>query len=475
MKAKLFTLFVVLAIAVAGAVPAFAQAPAYQTAFTTSITYQNVDTAPTTQLNILFYATPTSTSPIIIPRDPLAAGAGTSVFIGGLNDISAGFKGTAVMQSDKRLVATLVQLPQNSETVRNRPLSNGFESGSQKILLATVLKNRFNTTSIFAVQNTDGQLNKITIQFYNTSAQLVHTIGPVDIQAGAGYYVDAGTVAALGSVFDGSAIVTAARADNSNGSIVASVMELSTNGPGAMAFESVAQGATTVAMPSALCNAFGGQNSAYAVQNTSLTTDTSVTVTYSNGVTHTLPIGKGSKASFVACNAPGMPNNFSGSATITSTATPIVAIGKVYGLGLSTGFLGAPSGAAKLALPYVRWTQTQYESGQRQRTFIALQNVGSATIPAGSIKISYVNRDGVEVVAHTLNADLVAGAKANSNPYFSSAAAAAEFGYEGGFGGGAIITCSAANCELVAVARVTSKVPANGSTVGEDYNGIPVD
>jgi hypothetical protein len=255
---------------------------------------------------------------------------------------------------------------------------------------------------------------------------------------------------------------------------VASVMELSTNGTGAMAFESVAEGATTVAMPSALCNAFGGQNSAYAVQNTSLDTATSVTVAYSNGVTHVQTIEPGSKKSFVACAAPGMPNNFSGSATVTSTVTPIVAIGKVYGLGLSTGFLGAPNGASKLALPYVRWTQTQYETGQRQRTFIAIQNVGGAEIPANSITISYVNRDGVEVVAHTIGTALASGAKVNTNPYFSASPDAAEFGYVGGFGGGAIITCTAPNCELVAVARVTSRVPAAGTTVGEDYNGIPI-
>jgi len=34
-------------------------------------------------------------------------------------------------------------------------------------------------------------------------------------------------------------------------------------------------------MPSALCNAFGGQNSAYAIQNTSTTNIAHVVVTYS--------------------------------------------------------------------------------------------------------------------------------------------------------------------------------------------------
>jgi hypothetical protein len=474
MKLKIITLFAVLVFVLAGVLPASAQAPAYQTAFTTSITYQNVDDAATTFITINFFPTPTTTTPITISRDNLAKNAGTSVFIGSLSQISAGFQGTAIMQSDKRLVATLVQLAPTSTTVKNRPLSNGFESGNPNILLATVLKNQFNTNSVFSVQNTDTQLNKITIKFYNTSAALVHTIGPVDVQAGAGYYVDAGTVGALGSVFNGAAVIEARRADNSSGKVVASVMELSTTGPAALAFESVSQGAKLVNMPSALCNAFGGQNSAYAVQNTSMSTATTVTVKYSNGVNHTLNIGPGSKQSFVACSAPGMSNGFSGSATIESTATDVVAIGKVYGLGLSTGFLGAPTGSARLALPYVRWSQSQYASGDRQRTFIAIQNVGAGEIPAGSISISYVNRDGVEVAKHTINTALAKGAKVNSNPYSTQNPNAAEFGYVGGFGGGAIITCTSPGCQLIAVARVTSMVPANGTTVGEDYNGIPI-
>jgi hypothetical protein len=484
MKHKILSLALVLALAlgVLGIMPAAAQTvPAYQTSFTTSITYQNVDTADATAVQIYFYPAPDSTTPIIIDRPTLPAGAGTSLFIGNLTNIATGFQGSAIMLADRRLVATLVQVPQ-STTVKNRPLSNGFESGSPQILLATVLKNTFAASTIFSIQNTDTEANSITVDFYNTSATKVTTV-TYDIAAGASYYIDAGALAALGSSFNGSAVITAERSDNSDGSVVATAMELSTNSTGASAFESVSGGSTTFYMPSALCNAFGGQNSAYAVQNTSLTTSTSVTVTYSNGKAETQSIGPGSKASFVACNAPTMPGGFSGSATVNSTVTDVVAIGKVYGTGLSTAFLGAPNGAPKLALPYVRWSQSQFNTGtnagNRQRTYLAIQNVGSAPIAAGELTVKYYDKNGSLLATDTLATStfpLAVGAKVNSNPYFNSSPTMAEFGYysDGSFGGSAIVECTAPSCEVVAIARVQSFVPADNSYTGEDYNGIAV-
>ena len=58
MKVKLFSLFVVLALAFAGFSPSNVQAQAYTTTFTTSVTYQNVGTVATTSLQVLFFATP---------------------------------------------------------------------------------------------------------------------------------------------------------------------------------------------------------------------------------------------------------------------------------------------------------------------------------------------------------------------------------------------------------------------------------
>lgn len=471
MKLKLFTLFVVMVLGFAGFTPSSVQAQAYTTQFTTSITYQNVGTAATTDLQVLFYATPSTTVPIAIVRPSLNAGASTSLFIGGLVEIASPFQGSAIMQSDQPLLATLVQIPQSSTTVFVRPLSNGFSVGGATALIATVLKNTYAANTIFSIQNIDSEANDVNIKFYNTSAALVHQINQ-NVKAGASYYVDAGTVAALGASFNGSVVATAARADTSAGKIIGSAMELDITGNGAKAFESVATGATTLYMPSALCDVYGGQRTSYAVQNTSLTTATNVTVTFNpGGLFVTKAIGAGAKASFSACDT--VAAGFVGSAVVTSSATPVIAVGKAFGAGLSTAFLGSPNGVAKLALPYVRWApDASYTNGSRQRTYIAIQNVGSAVIPASSITITYTDSFG-HTGTHTYASALAVGAKFNSN---ATNAGLTWFGMAvppaAGYGGGAIINCTAPACQLVAIARVTTYVSAS-NTAAEDYNAMP--
>ena len=463
MKIRLLTFVAILAILVAGLTPGSALAGAYNTAFITSITYMNIGSAATTTLQILFYGTPSTTTPIVINRPALNPLAGTSVYVGSLTEIAGSFQGTAIMQSDQPLLATLVQIPQGG-IVKNRPLSNGFTSGTGTTLLATVLKNTYDYNTVFSVQNVGGAATNATVKFYNTSATLVHTITQNSLAAGAGFYVDAGTVSALGSSFNGSAVIEAA----AGGSLISSAMEMSISGNGVSAFEGVGQGALKVYMPSAMCNAFGGYNTSFAVQNTSLTTPTNVTVKYSNGIQETKTVLAGSKQSFPACSAAGMPSNFSGAATLESTATNIVAIGKAYGLGLSSAFLGFAQGAQKQYLPYVRWaTDVDYAAGTQQRTFIAIQNIGTSTIAGGQITVKYYGRDGALLGTHTIADALPAGAKTNSN---ASNAGLTQFGiYVDGWGGSAVVE-GPAGSQLAAIGRVSTVIV--GGTVGEDYNAI---
>jgi len=477
MKTRLFTILIILAIGLAGFTSP-AQAQAYTTSFTTSITYQNVGTAATTTLQILFYATPTTTSPIVITRDNLAAGAGTSVSIGTLGTIDPGFKGSAVMQADQPLLATLVQVPVAGGTVKVRPMSNGFAAGAAQSLIATVLKNQFGANTVFSVQNVDSEDNNITIKFYNTSAVMVEEQTVNDVAPGAAIYWDTGAATdPLPSPFNGSAVITSVRGGGGDGAIVSSAMELDITLTGAKAFEGVAQGATDFFMPSALCKFLSSgalQDTSYAVQNTNLTTSTNVTVTYDNGVTDTKPIGPGSKASFVACNATGMPTGYKGAAIVHSDATDVIAVGKAYNGGLSTAFVGAAagSGTAKVALPYVRWASAaNWASGAQQRSFITIQNIGTAAI-TGDITVQYVTCTGTIAGTHTITDDVAVGAKVNSN---ASNAGLAEFGLCGGggpqFGGGALVQ-GPAGSQLAVVVRVMTLDLATGLAVGEDYNGI---
>lgn len=446
---------------------------AYEAAFTTSITYQNVSTETA---NIVFaFQNENTGTQIAVSRD-LNAGGGASLFVGGLDNINAGFKGSVVMSSNQPVVATMVQVSADT-AVRNRPLSNGFSSGASEVLLASVLKNQFNTTSRFSVQNAHSKPIDLTVRIFNAANP---TADPIvithnNLPVGAAKYFDAGTLSQITAAsLNGSATITAVETGTTTpANIVATVLELSTNGPAVSSFEGINDGATKIYMATALCQSFGG-TSFYAVQNVGAAS-TTVTVKYSSGQQATAQVAPGAKASFNGCavNTAG----FSGAATIEASE-PIVAIGKVSGGGLSTAFNGAAAGANKLALPYVRFTTANWENGSQQRGFIAVQNVGAA---ATNITIKYVDKNGTVQGTQTFT-NVAPGAKVNSNPNNANVTPAPlpEFGNPagnvnagGGFGGAAIVEAGAGG-EIVAVVRIVSNV-GGGQSVGEDYNGIAID
>jgi hypothetical protein len=450
----------------------------YETPFATSITYQNVSNS-SAHVVFSFYNEKTATS-IDVTRDlPANAGASLSVAsLTGSEALPANFRGSAVLSSDQSVVATLVQIPQPStSTVKNRPLSNGFAQGSPQVLLATVLKNQFNTTSRFSIQNAASGNVDITLKFFRVGETTpTATLTETNIPPGAAKYYDAGTIAGLGASFDGSAVVSAVASGTTTAAeIVGSVLELQTSNVGVRAFEGVRStaAANTVYMATALCGV-AGTTSSYAVQNTSSSDSANVTVTYSNGATQTTAIGAGGKSSFNTCNAAGVSSGFSGAATISSVGAPIVVIGKVGGNNRFTAFLGETSGSPKLALPYVRWSNTKYDSGQYQRAAIAIQNIGGSTV--NDVKVHYLNKLGTEVGVHTISS-IASGAKANSNPTNAgSTIELTEFGNPeanpgGGFGGSAIIE-GPAGSQLIAVVRISSSTA--GGVVAEDYNGIAI-
>ncbi len=405
-----------------------------------------------------------------ISRPQLAPGAGTSIYVGALTELASGFKGSAVIQSDQPLVATLVQVPPTSSTLKARPLSNGFSGGTPEVGVPTVLKNTFGTNSIVVVQNVDSVAADLTLDFVPVSGSTIQLTLP-NLPAGAAKYYDLGQVSQLGSSFNGALKITAKKAGTTNpGSIVATSMELGISSNAAYAFEGTVTSANKVYMPSALCRyTTAQQTTAYAVQNVT-SGDVQVTVKYSSGNNdgpYTIPAG--GKRSFDGCavNSTG----FLGSAVIEATGN-IVAVGKVYGGGLFTAFLGFNDGASKVALPYIRYTQTGWTNGTRQRSFIAIQNVGTADLAAGSVSVKYYDKNGTLVGTHVLGA-IPVGGKVNSNPS-NIGAAGNEFGYysDGTFGGSAIVE-GPTGSKLAVVVRVQTFVSTT-EVPGEDYNGMPI-
>lgn len=443
-------------------------AAAYGTSFTTSITYQNVGTA-SANITILFYPEANS-NPITITRPPLAPMAGTSVYVGSLSEIASGFKGSAVIQSDQPLVATLVQVPSSASGVKSRPLSNAFATGSSEVGVPTVLKNMFGFNSIVSIQNVDSGPVDITLTFTPVTGLPISLTFP-GLPAGSAKYYDLGKMNELGPYFNGALRITAKRSGtNEPGRIIASSMELGVNSNYAYAFEGTTESGNKAFMPSALCKYASVQlSSAYAVQNVS-SSEIQATVRYSSGVNdgpYTIPAG--GKRSFETCavNAPG----FLGSAIVEATGN-IVAVGKVYGGGLYSAFLGFTSGASRVALPYIRYTQSGWTNGTRQRAFIAIQNVGTSDLPAGAVSVKYYDKNGRLVGTHLLGA-ISMGGKVNSDAS-KIGTEGYEFGYypDGTYGGAAVVE-GPPGSQLAVVVRVQTYISPT-ETAGEDYTGIPI-
>jgi hypothetical protein len=373
-----------------------------------------------------------------------------------------------------------VSNPDPNSQVKAHPVTNLPLTGSPTVLFASVLRNQFYANSILTIENIDSQENIVHLVLLNVQASLVYS-STFHLRPGEDHTFDVGDEEKpLPEQFNGSAIVTATRLDGKTpGKIVGSVLELGSVYLGAKSFEGVSHGSVEVFMPSAACNFdIGGQvflNTAYAVQNTSFNSPTDVTVTYSNGSFKTQSIAPGAKASLLACQTENMPTNFLGAAVLRSSSAPIVAIGKVFGGGLSTAFTGAPagSGTKNLALPYIRWaTEENWNNGTQQRTFITIQNIGSDFIH-GNILVYYVPCRG-QTVTHEIrlgNAGLAPGDKVNSKP---SDANIIQFGAceNGPQMSGSAIVIGPDNSQLAAVVRVEQWDQAHGIVAGEDYNAI---
>lgn len=479
-----------------------AEASARTASWVVSVTYQNVG-ANAANVHVDFYPEGNGTA---IPFDPpaLGAGAGASFFIGSVSGLPATFRGSAVMSSNEPLVATVVQFSQDPG-FNMRMLSNGFSSsdGSNQYLIASTLMNKFNRTTIFSIQNAGDADVEATVKFYDAdnAGNLASTVKHV-IPAGSSKYIEMDKSSDTGlpgatTVFNGSAIVAAVLNSNKStpANVVSAASELYTNKNVGANFEGVplSRAANTIYVATGLCKRFG-LDTFYAVQNASLTTSAAVTVEYFNtdGTSKTsdgpYTIGPGQKKSISTC-APSsgmIMDNFSGSAKLTSTGAPIVAIAKAQGsVGASeatanvfTAFMGEPQGASKLALPFIRWANdanfnNPANVGGKQRAFIAIQNLEATPI---KVNVKYYAKSGGSPVA-THPVTIAGLAKGSSNASDAGALGAAgmnpgEFGYytDNTFGGAVVVEADAANpaAKFIAIARVQHP------GAGEDYNAVAV-
>jgi len=526
-------LMVLLASSVSAA---FAASNAYETNYVTSITYMNVGT-DAANLSVTFYNAADGTTadyPLVNTNGSavtIPVKASSSIAVSAVSSLSSTWKGGAVISSNQPLIATMVQVS-NDSVIKVRPVSNGFQStdGSGTIIVPTVMKACFNDklTTRFNVQNVGSGSSTADIAVKWPNGDTAYTVTTPSLAPGAVYALDMGSVTTTtsgnytppsGCTFNGSAAIT------SSGSMVASALETSTINKYANSFEgfkgTAADGATKIYMPSAMCSVNygdGDQSSAYAIQNLASTPTTiDVTFTYqirTNGVLGaattnkvTLDIPAYAKASVPGCDAlkdsvgnknkvtsgSGMPINSIGSAIIESktVGNNIVAISKVIGAGLTTATPGITSGGTTVNVPFVRYStkcfvptasDTVCQGASRQRTLFAVQNVGTS---AATVTMNLYNQNGVSVGTFT-TASIAAGGKVSVSPMdatttsATNATAFAEFGYwcpaitdaqascTIAYAGSASFTSSS---PIAVITRVITMSPLGPS--GDDYNGTP--
>jgi len=459
--------------------------------------YQNVgDQATPVEVNIF---PENSNVPIVYDAGVIEASGTASFFAGDVHNISAGFRGNAVLSASQPMTATMMFFNPNQSV---RMFSNGFTTsdGSNQFLIATTLSNMWSRTTIFSIQNIEAEPVTITLNFYDAEDGSLASSREYQIPANSSKYIemDKNTDTGLPPVFNGSVIIDAVKTANGQPArVVSSANELYTNRNVGASFGGLPldRASNKVYLSTGLCTAFN-LDTYYAVQNTSYTESVEIVVEYfdlnGNSITTDGPyaIGPGQKQSIRTCDPSSGRNmtGFSGSAVITTTdpSGRIVALGKAQTqrskpsatFNVFTIFNGEERGYSRIGFPYVRWTsdslyRASNNMGTDQRTFIAVQNLEPT---AAKVNVYYFDNNGEIVGVHNLT---VPGfSKVNTNPHLADALGKngmnpGMFGYytDGSFGGGAILEAHPDNptAEFIAIVRVQHP------GWGEDYNGIGLD
>jgi hypothetical protein len=470
-----------------------AQPPSASQTFTTRIYVQNPNPNPASGI-INFFDELGSGMPhsVNFPLN-LNSNGSTEILVGTLSGLGSGWKGSAVISADQPVVAASVQVPPSGY---GHMMSNAFTSaeGTSNLFLTTFLRDVGNEVSLFSVQNIESEAINIRARFIDTAGNPVITPTLV-LQAYTAKFFDAANAAAtigagFPSIFNGSVVVTATKVSDGSPARIVGISETRRNDTGsspdrfrAYAFEAVplSAGAQTIYMPTALCNyGSGSQTTFFAIQNLSFTSPTVITVTYT-AVTGSLPspnvqnLPPLAKVSVDPCQTNGAAA-YSGAATITSSSQPIAAVGKAAQTSgpltqprFTTAFLAQASGASRLAVPYIRWNPP----GTDFRSFVAIQNIGSTSIPAGQLTVTYYAQDGTVAANCTSVVAMPVGAKLNStaaNTFPADFTCSPAVGLLSSFIGSAVIQ-GPSGSNLLAVVR--NFAPAASAQIHtEDFNAI---
>jgi hypothetical protein len=321
------------------------------------------------------------------------------------------------VQSGSELAAS-VALKVNSNT--DREIYSGFAQGGAAAYMPAVA-NAYGQLSTLAIQNTSGSSTTVTATYLSTTGGANPTFN-FTVPAYASKYLDSSSDNGVGGPSLGSGWLGSASFTSSGGDIVLVNHQPYVNSPKAVAYEGVSQGYNKIYFPTAIQKTWAAKfTTFYAVQNVGSTNaNVTMTVKDTSGVTVgtvSKTLAPNAKVSWQPADA-GAPEGFTGSAVVESTnSVPIAGIinigtlpmeGCPTGAGQTTAFTAPGEGAAYVAIPWV-----EYKSGTDWRSFLAVQNIGTAT--SGNVTVTYYNANGSVAATDSLGT-IAPEAKGNSNP-----------------------------------------------------------
>jgi len=288
---------------------------------------------------------------------------------------NAGFNGSVVVSSDQPVVAianTLGNSPQYAASTES------FSEGSTSIKLPLIMKGNGGFYTWFNVQNAGASNTSVTVQFVPGSSGNAYTAPAVTVAPGAAATFDQHTLAALGTKFVGSAVVT-----SNSQPIVATVMQVGEIQKSLLGYNGFTGGSTTVNLPLVMANN-SGFFTGIQVQNVG-SSATTITIDYGsntggtlNPANDTATIPANGSATFIQSGGK-WTSRYVGSATVTSTGgQPIVAIVnqlKPGGVTLGTAYNGfdPTKATSKVSAPLIMANNGGWFTGAQ------IQNVGSAS------------------------------------------------------------------------------------------------
>jgi hypothetical protein len=367
---KLSILLIVALLSTLFVLPASAQTITWTSGFQV----QNLNS--TAQASILIsYYNQDGTQPAGTPVSDVIPAMGSKTYFP--IHAAEGFNGSVVVESDQPVVAIANSIGSTDTTANFYWASTeSFDAGSQEVSLPLIMRANAGFSTWFNVQNAGSTDATVSVEYIPGSSGSAYTEPPVIIKPGASHTFPQADLAALGDKFVGSAVIT-----SNNVPVVATVMQVGAKTMlGYNGF--TGGGSTQVSLPLIMSNN-NGFFTGIQVQNVG-TAQTVVTVDYGtniggtfNPANDTATLDPGESATFLQNTGQFLTPKYVGSATITSSAQPVVAIVNQLKPGRGTAYDGFDSAAAtaSVSAPLI-----QYNPSGGWFTGFQVMNVGGSPV-----------------------------------------------------------------------------------------------